>query len=248
MAKAPRAGQSKTRLTPRLSPEQAAQMSAAFLGDVTANLALASGQTGGAIVAYIAYAPAGAAASFDGIVAPGTRLLLADGTTAPAAGVAGFGACLLHAIRALLEDGHSAACVLNSDSPNLPTGVLLAAHAALAAPGDAIVMGAAEDGGYYLLGMKQAHAALFAHIDWSTDRVAAQTRARAAQAGLDVIELDTWYDVDEPAALDRLLDDLAAAHGAGAYAAPRTAACVERLGLTGGSAIGASAPVSGALP
>ena len=247
MAKAPRPGQSKTRLMPRLSPEQAAQMSAAFLGDVTANLAMAAQWTGGAIVPHVAYAPAGAQAAFDGITAPGTRLLLADGATAPAPGVAGFGTCLLHAVRALLEGGHGAACVLNSDSPNLPTRLLLAAHAALAAPGDGIVMGAAEDGGYYLLGMKQAHAGLFAHIDWSTDRVAAQTRARAAEAGLEVIELDTWYDVDEPASLDRLLHDLAATTASGAYAAPCTAACAARLGLTCGGARRAPAPASGAL-
>ena len=99
----------------------------------------------------------------------------------------------------------------------------------LARDEDRVVLGPAEDGGYYLLGMKQAHAGLFADIDWSTDRVAAQTRARAAALGLPVIELLPWYDVDEPATLRRLLRELGQP---GRFAAPHTASCVARLGLS----------------
>ena len=90
------------------------------------------------------------------------------------------------------------------------------------------MLGPAEDGGYYLLGMKQPHAHLFADIAWSTSGVAAATRARAAALGLDVVTLPTWYDVDDAATLDRLV--------AGAdqgYAAPATNAWIERSGLRG---------------
>jgi rSAM/selenodomain-associated transferase 1 len=229
MAKAPRSGQCKTRLAPLLRPDESACMAGAFLSDVTANLALAASQA--PITPYVAFAPAGAEAAFDGRLAHGTGLLLADGSAGAAPGVQGFGRCLLHAITALLGAGHDAACVLNADSPNLPTGLLLAAHTALTQPGDHVVMGPAEDGGYYLLGMKRPHAALFADIAWSTPHVAAQTRACAAQAGLKLVELDPWYDVDEPAALHRLLADLAAPGTSGAFAAPHTAACAARLGL-----------------
>ena len=231
MAKAPRSGQSKTRLIPRLSAGQAALMSAAFLGDVTENLALAARLSGGAIVPYVAFAPAGAESEFEGLIAPGTRMMVTDGAGPAPPGVAGFGRCLLHAIRSLLRLGHDAACVLNADSPTLPTRVLLAAQALLAAPGDRIVLGPAEDGGYYLLGMKQSHETLFADIDWSSDKVAAQTRDRSAEANVPVMELETWYDVDEPGTLDRLLQDLTGAGAPGAYAAARTARCAERLGL-----------------
>jgi rSAM/selenodomain-associated transferase 1 len=231
MAKAPRAGASKTRLIPRVTPDQAAELSATFLGDVTSNVALASQRSAGGITAYVAYAPASMQAAFDGILAPGTRLILADGKIKPAAGVIGFGNCLLQAIRALLDAGHTAACVLNADSPNLPTRILLAAHDALNAPGERIVLGATDDGGYYLLGMKHAHASLFADIDWSTDKVAAQTRVRASEAGLPVTELESWYDVDEPAALDRLSHDLVADTSHDGYAAPQTIACLGRIGM-----------------
>ena len=67
------------------------------------------------------------------------------------------------------------------------------------------MLGPADDGGYYLLGMKQPHPHLFADIAWSTGGVAAATRARAAALGLDVVTLPTWYDVDDAASLDRLV-------------------------------------------
>ena len=223
MAKAPRPGRSKTRLMPLLTAEQAAALSAAFLADVTANLAQAAAAA--SIVPYLAYAPAGTEALFEGIAAPGTRLLLADGTGAAPDGVAGFGRCLLHAIQAMLAQGHEAACVLNADSPNLPTRLLLQAEAALARA-ECVVMGPAEDGGYYLLGMRRAYAHLFTAIDWSTARVAEQTRARAAEAGLELVELESWYDVDEPATLARLCRDMDGATPRGAFSAPRTASCL----------------------
>jgi rSAM/selenodomain-associated transferase 1 len=230
MAKAPRAGQAKTRLCPALSPSQAAGLGAAFLQDITENLRIAS--RAAAIVPYVAFAPAGSEMLFDGIVAPGTRMLLADGTPPAPEGVEKFGRCLLHAIEAMLALGHGAACVLNADSPTLPTRLLLEAQAALAMPGDRVVMGAAEDGGYYLLGMKYAHKNLFSRIDWSTPCVAAQTRERARESGIDMIELDPWYDVDEPSSLARLLDGL---NGVGvthdAFAAPFSTACLEGYGL-----------------
>jgi rSAM/selenodomain-associated transferase 1 len=229
MAKAPVAGRCKTRLVPVLTPDQAASMSAAFLGDMLGNLALAA--RAAPIAAYVGFAPAGAEAAFAGVVPAGTRMLLADGDIAAPEGVTGFGRCLLHATQSMLALGHPCACVLNSDSPNLPTRVLRAAQAVLAEDGDRVVLGPAEDGGYYLLGMKQAHAPLFAHIDWSTDRVAAQTRQRAADIGLDVVELDMWYDVDEPENFFRLLTELVTPATRDAYAAPRTKTAAHRLGL-----------------
>ncbi len=214
---------------PRLSPAQAAALSAAFLRDVTGNVQAASSD--GSVAGFVAYAPAGAAALFDGMLAPGTGLLLADGNIDCPPGVRGFGRCLLHAVQTLLADGQQSVCVLNADSPNLPTAYLRQAALALAAPGNRVVLGPAEDGGYYLLGMKQAHACLFSNIDWSTDRVADQTRARAKCAGIDLVELDPWYDVDEPDMLARLIHDLANAGPGPAFPAPHSAARLETYGL-----------------
>ncbi len=206
MAKAPRAGKVKTRLVPPLTAEEARALSGCFLRDVTANIAVA-----GCVVpidGYIAYAPAGAAALFGPVIEPGTRFVLADGAIAPRDGVTGFGCSLLHAAEGLCAQGYGGVCLLNSDSPTLPTRLLVEAAQALAAPGNRVVLGPADDGGYYLIGVKAAHDHLFRDIAWSTGTVAAQTRARAGERGLAVVELAPWYDVDDVAALRTLLDEL----------------------------------------
>jgi rSAM/selenodomain-associated transferase 1 len=226
MAKAPLAGRSKTRLLPVLRPDQAAALSAAFLRDMTENLREAGAAV--SISPYVAYAPAGQEDLFEGILAPGTQLVLADGSPAMPAGVEGFGRCLLHAIHQLFAAGYDSACVLNSDSPTLPTTYLRQAAEYLARPGDRAVLGPAEDGGYYLLGLKRAHARLFIDIAWSTEQVAGQTRDRAREAGVELAELPPWYDVDEPSSLDRLRHALAAPAGI-AYPAPFTDTCLKRM-------------------
>ena len=168
------------------------------------------------------------------MLANGTGLVLADGAGVSASRVHGFGRSLLHAAQALFAQGHDAVCLLNSDSPTLPTSLLAQSAAALAERGDRIVLGAAEDGGYYLLGMKAPHVHLFEDIAWSTGEVAAQTRERARALGLAVVELDAWYDVDDAPALLRLCRDLASAppaDGLAPYPAPATAGCIERLGI-----------------
>lgn len=230
MAKAPVPGRSKTRLLPLLTADDAAALSAAFLRDVTGNVQAAAREA--PIHGCIAYAPAGAEALFDGHLAEGTTLVLADGTPKMPPRVQGFGRCLLHAIQAMLADGHRAAVVLNSDSPNLPTSLLVETARLLLERPDRVVLGPAEDGGYYLLGVSAPHAHLFEDIAWSTDSVAADTRARACRLGLELVELAAWYDVDEPAMLLRLIDDISAPHSTLApYGATATAACLARIGL-----------------
>ena len=226
MAKAPRPGFCKTRLTPLLSPDQACALSRAFLHDVTANLFAAAREAD--ITPVVAYAPAGDEGLFDGVLAPGTHLVLADGSGEMPPGVTGFGRCLLHAVRTLLADGFDSVCVLNADSPTLPTGYLVRAARLLAAPDAGAVMGPAEDGGYYLLGMRAPEHGLFTDISWSTELVASQTRERARASGISLAELESWYDVDDAVALRRLLAEV---DGTVGYAAPATSDCVRRLGL-----------------
>ena len=125
----------------------------------------------------------------------------------------------------MLALGHAAACVLSSDCPTLPTRLLTEAAGILLAPGDRAVLGATDDGGYYLLGLKAAHANLFRDIAWSTAAVAGETRARAAEIGLALVELDGWYDVDDAATLDILLNDRTG------YPAPRTQDAIDEMGL-----------------
>jgi rSAM/selenodomain-associated transferase 1 len=231
MAKAPGAGRIKTRLSPLLSPQEANALGCCFLRDMTANLALAAKTV--AIDPHVAFAPAGSEAAFDGLVAPGTGFVLADGSMPAPPGIAGFGTCLFQAACVLFAKGYGAVGLLNSDSPSLPTARLIEAARLLASPGERVVLGPAADGGYYLIGTKAPHAGLFRSIDWSTQRVAEQTKARAADLGLAVVELAPWYDVDDAASLRQLLQDLqrAARTGDAAYAAPATAGFLEANGI-----------------
>lgn len=204
MAKASAPGRAKTRLVPPLTFEQAAALNTAFLQDVAENLMLAdeaaraikSPVTKLSIVGYAAYGPPGATDFFRRILPAATGLI--------EAWLPNFGDCLFHTIGEILSRGHQSAVVLNSDSPTLPTAFLVETTEALARPGDRAVLGPSTDGGYYLLGLKQAHARLFEDISWSTERVEEQTLARAREIGLAVHILPTWYDVDDVEALQRL--------------------------------------------
>jgi uncharacterized protein len=225
MAKAPDAVRVKTRLSPLLRPDEARALSSCFLRDMTRMLARAG--RAAAIDGYIAFAPAGSEASFAPIVAPGTGLVLADGAIDAPAGVVGFGRCLLQAAQALCARGYGAVGLLNSDSPTLPAELMVEAARLLAQPGDRAVLGPASDGGYYLLALKAPHAALFADVDWSTARVATQTRVAAQRLGLELAEIAPWYDVDDAGSLARLVRDCAE----NGEPAPATAAWLARNGI-----------------
>ena len=95
------------------------------------------------------------------------------------------------------------------------------------------MLGPADDGGYWLLGVQTDEPALLSHIVWSTDTVAATTQQRAAEAGLELELLATWYDVDDRAALERLMSELDGQSGGDLqpYAAPATAACIGAMQL-----------------
>jgi hypothetical protein len=179
------------------------------------------------ITGYAAYAPAGTEEALIPHLAPGTPLILADGSMPAPAGVKGFGRCLLHAVRTLFDRGHAAACVLSADTPTLPTAILVTAATLLLTGSERrAVIGACDDGGYYLLGMRRPYAGLFADIAWSTDTVAAKTRDRAATLGLDLVELPLWYDIDDATSLDRLVLETC-----GSNAAPWTRRAIGTLGL-----------------
>lgn len=229
MIKAPRAGASKTRLVPPLTHEEAARLSAGFLRDTAANIADACAEnSGGAVHAVAVYTPAGAEGAFDGLLPPGFALLAQRGDT--------FGERLFHAAADLLRLGYESCCLIDSDSPTLPRALLTAAVRELSRPGDRLVLGPSDDGGYYLIGMKHAHPRLFEEIAWSTSDVLAQTVERAREINLDVGLLPAWYDVDDAPTLRRLCAELFDAPGDAAcdmnlapYPAPHTRAELARL-------------------
>ncbi|MGH7729078.1 MAG: TIGR04282 family arsenosugar biosynthesis glycosyltransferase [Vulcanimicrobiaceae bacterium] len=202
-AKLPRAGEVKTRLVPPLSPHGAAALAEAFLRDCSAALVRAADAL--AAVPYVFYAPGGCGDAVRALVGDRVHLQPQSGGD--------LGERLTCADRALANAAHEQLCFLGADAPTLPLAYVLAAFAALA-EGTDVALGPASDGGYYALALRgvgrneSAHLALFARIGWSGPQVAAQTLERIAAQGLSHVVLPEWYDVDGPAALERLRREL----------------------------------------
>lgn len=198
MVKAPRSGEVKTRLVPPLCAEEASQLSACFIKDILTNLLTVSESL--PVDCYAAYSPPGSEALFRGFLPQQIRLL-------PPRSV-GLANSLPDAIEDLTASGYEGACLVNADSPTLPTSLLIDAITNLRAPGDRVVLGPATDGGYYLIGLKHPHRHLFHDIAWSTERVYQQTAERAASIGLELVMLPAWYDVDDATSLRWLCREL----------------------------------------
>jgi len=223
MAKASVAGTVKTRLVPPLTHEEAAELNTCCLSDIAANIMEAAVQI--PIKGFAAYHPPGSEQFFEELLPDGFALLPPKEPT--------IGRSLFHAAHDLLAAGYGSICLVNADSPSLPTELLVETVRRLREPGDRVVLGPAADGGYYLIGLKRFHRRLFEDIDWSTGRVFRQTIARAGEIGLDVVSLPEWYDVDDEesfAVLGReLLPDASPAFRHRGYPAPNTTAFLERL-------------------
>jgi rSAM/selenodomain-associated transferase 2/rSAM/selenodomain-associated transferase 1 len=132
-----------------------------------------------------------------------------DFARAPADVIAQRGSDLGQRLTYVFEDvfrlGMESVVVIGSDLPDLPAQLIRHALTTLDGAGRRVVLGPAADGGYYLVGINHPYPALFDRIDWSTNRVLAQTLDAAKADGLDVSLLDQWADVDSTADLERLV-------------------------------------------
>ncbi len=191
-AKAPVAGQVKTRLVPPLREEEAAGVARACFEQTIALLPRT------AELEFFLYLDGDLDDAMEA-VARMRRIQVRSQASGD------LGARLRGAFSELLAEGFPRALAIGSDSPTLPPGRLLAAAAALRAH-DA-VLGPSEDGGYYLLGVSRPVWELLEEIPWSTSRVTELTRSRAVAGGVSLAELEPWYDVDDLETLRRAVSD-----------------------------------------
>jgi len=198
MTKAPVGGQVKTRLTPPLTPAEAAALNGCFLQDIAVTIADAGTQTRG----VGCYTPVGSEEIFQSILPPTFLLLPQRGGH--------FGERLRGAVEDLFSVGFSSVCLIGSDSPMVPQSIYAEAARLLSQSDERLVVGPSEDGGYYLIGMKKIYPRLFEEIAWSTDQVFGQTLARSAELRLPVQLLPGFFDVDDHRSLQRLCDQLLA--------------------------------------
>jgi len=110
MAKAPRPGKVKTRLSPPLTSDQASALNICFIKDTTENIQQVTKASNSA--GLVAYTPIGDEAAFDGLLPGGFQLLAQRGD--------GFGERLLFVCEDLFTCGFSSVCLIDSDSPTMP--------------------------------------------------------------------------------------------------------------------------------
>jgi rSAM/selenodomain-associated transferase 1 len=218
MTKAPRAGQVKTRLVPPLTHDEAAEFNSCLLRDISAAI-LAASCSGGVRSSQVSdahggplqtrrriargvgvYTPRGAEAAYGDILPEDFFLIPQRGDH--------FGDRLIFAAEDLFKVGFTSVCLINSDSPTVPAETFTQAASLLRLPGDRVVLGPCDDGGYYLIGLKKLHREIFERIDWSTEHVLHQTLQRATESGLEAKLLPLGYDVDDRATLQWLCSEL----------------------------------------
>jgi hypothetical protein len=207
MAKAPRPGAVKTRLAPDLSLKAVCAFYCCLLHDT---LALAR-SLGGVEVA---------------IMCPDSdvnELAQLAGNEASVVAQKGDGlAAGLTSVFAHFAEDYQRIIAFNSDSPHLPRSVLEGAFETLAAHD--VVVGPTHDGGYYLVGAKSSHPALFARDGMGTSSALERLLSRARALELFVGFVDPFYDIDVADDLTRLAAELRLTP----ERAPRTAAWLKK--------------------
>ena len=197
MARAPSAA-GKTRLSAEQSPDRLEALRAALLADTLC----VAGQIAGVDV-FVFFTPADARAKIAALAAHRFEYVAqSDGDLGER-----MHAALDHVLRAR---GYDAAILIGSDIPLLTPAHVAGAREVLEAHGG-LVIGPADDGGYYLIGMKQVQPHLFERIEWGTASVLTDTLRAAEQSGVDARLIRCAYDIDTMADLRRLKRDLASA-------------------------------------
>ena len=212
MAKAPRPGMVKTRLAQRIPVEAVTELYRCLLDD-TISLARSVGRVEVAIMCP----PADVEALTQ--VAPGAVRVVAQKGEGLAAGLTSVFAHFTPA-------GQQLVVAFNSDSPHLPASVLASAFAGLT--DHDVVVGPTNDGGYYLVGAKAAHASLFDGDGMGTQSALDTLLARARKLQLSVGFTDSFYDIDVEGDLAQLAAELRIAPNR----APRTAIWLKDWGET----------------
>jgi rSAM/selenodomain-associated transferase 1 len=210
-ARVPRRGRVKTRLARRIGAEAALLLHRALVRDALRFTVAAARASGAApVVAWDGRSPA-------------------FGPAAIRQGPGNLGTRLRRVVRRLLGRGAGRVVVIGSDSPAAPRRGVRRAFSLLHKGAD-VVLGPAEDGGYWLLGVRADRPEIFRGIAWGTRSVLRRTVARARARGARVHLVDESWDVDRPSDLDRLRRALG---GRASRRAPHSAAALRLLSRCG---------------
>lgn len=192
MARYPEAGKVKTRLAHTIGNEQSARLYHAFLRD------LARRFVGQRYRLHWAYTPPEVdyQAFVNTLIPRQGQPMICFAQQGP-----DFAARLLHAFRWTSERGFDQTILIGSDSPQISLATV--EHAISALEDADVVLGPADDGGYYLIGMRGPHD-VFSGIPMSTSIVSQMTIETAQHQGLIVRLIEQLFDIDELPDLLRL--------------------------------------------
>jgi uncharacterized protein len=107
-----------------------------------------------------------------------------------------LGARMAAAFQNSFDSGIDKVAIIGTDCPDLKAEIMSKAFDEL--DRSDLVLGPAQDGGYYLIGLRRSLPELFEGINWGTDEVLAQTRTITQNLGLNIAELPTLTDIDRP--------------------------------------------------
>lgn len=189
-AKNPRPGAVKTRLSPPLTPEEAAGLYRCMIHDSIETARSLSG-----ITPYIFFQDDPGAADYFAALAPEIH-------SAPQTG-ADLGLRMKNAFAELFSRGFTSVAIIGTDSPDLPPEHVIETFALLENEHTDLVFGPAEDGGYYLVALKRVWGELFSGLPWSSSGLLTASIERAKGLHLGVSLLPVWYDIDTAADLKR---------------------------------------------
>ena len=114
-----------------------------------------------------------------------------------------LGSRLVGAFAAAFDDGCDSVLAIGIDAPYLTMRQIERAYRALC--NHDTVLGPADDGGYYLIGMNASHPELFENMNWGTEKVLAQTVEAIETKKLSSYHLEELSDIDHPEDI-KLLD------------------------------------------
>jgi rSAM/selenodomain-associated transferase 1 len=192
MARYPQIGTTKTRLARTIGDEEAVRLYQAFLTDLAHKFA------GQACDLHWAYTPA--EVDYPSFIATLAPSLIEGMYSFPQQGI-DLGARLHHVFQWTHDRGYQGTIVLGSDSPQVSLKIVAQAQKALDKAD--VVLGPADDGGYYLIAMRRPYD-VFRDIPMSTSIVAQKTIELAESQGLKVHTLENLFDIDELPDLLRL--------------------------------------------
>ncbi len=193
MAKVPLPGAVKTRLEPFLPPESCAALATAFLVDTTEKARRVSENV------IIAFSPSSEKSTLSKIVGDDFKSFAQTGND--------LGERIVSSFSHAFASGADSVVMIGTDSPTFPADYIEQAFEFLELETD-VVLGKTTDGGFYLIGLRNAVPPIFADVRWSSPKTFEDVYRNASDLELHLREVPSWYDVDEPHDLEKLRVEL----------------------------------------